>query len=740
MFPPPVRAVAIGISALAFLFAAPIAAQQKNVSQTASPEVTQLSITGVRHVDRALLEKSIATRATTCKSFLLEPFCLFSKAPVFAEKHYLDQLEFERDVLRIKVFYWKRGFRHAGVDTTVTRKGRGVKVHFAVTEGPPTLVSELSIAQADPVLDANDIRKSMALRQGRPLDLLLLDTSVVRLRGRLWDKGYADAVLHDTAFITPGDSSGVVRIRLDPRRRATVDTIIVRGNSQITARTIGNMLTLRPGGIFRRPNLVESQRNLYESSLFRRALITAGPPDDSAKRVVVDVEEAPFRLARLSGGFNTVDFGQVEGRFTDFSWFGGARRLDLDLVLSNIFAPQLNGAAIFQNVTGKLSDVEAAPYLSLNYEASAAATQPWFHDPRNTLGAGLFSHRRSAPGIFVDKGYGGNLSFTRQIAPRTPLSVVYQYELTEVSAGNVYFCVNYGVCETPTIRALAGRHALSPLSASLFTDRRDDPLNPTTGYTARLTLEHASSITLSQFRYNRIAGEVTRYIPVGRAVLAGRIRVGWVHSLASTGNALGQLGDTSSGGIIHPRKRFYAGGSQSVRGYGENQLGPRVLTVDPDTLIKYGCTTASIANGTCNPADVPPQDFAPQPTGGTSLIEGNIEYRFPIWKQFGGAVFLDGAFVGEGSLSEVTRGTGALTPGFGVRYASPVGPIRIDLGIRPGLVENLHVVTDLVQSNGTARLVELQQSKEYDPLGGKESGFRKILNRLALHLSIGQAF
>jgi hypothetical protein len=69
-----------------------------------------------------------------------------------------------------------------------------------------------------------------------------------------------------------------------------------------------------------------------------------------------------------------------------------------------------------------------------------------------------------------------------------------------------------------------------------------------------------------------------------------------------------------------------------------------------------------------------------------------------------------------------------------------VGPIRIDLGIRPGLVENLHVVTDVVQSNGTARLVELQQTKEYDPLGGNESGFRKILNRLALHLSIGQAF
>jgi outer membrane protein assembly factor BamA len=213
-----------------------------------------------------------------------------------------------------------------------------------------------------------------------------------------------------------------------------------------------------------------------------------------------------------------------------------------------------------------------------------------------------------------------------------------------------------------------------------------------------------------------------------------------VKSLASTGNALGQLGDTSSVGIIHPRKRFYAGGSQSVRGYGENQLGPRVLTVDPDTLIKYGCTEASIANATCNPAAVPSQDFAPQPTGGTSLIEGNIEFRFPIWKQLGGAVFVDGAFVGEGALSQVTKGTGALTPGFGVRYESPVGPIRVDLGIRPGLIENLRVITDVPQGNGTARLVELDTLKTYNPLEGSGSGFRRLLSRLALHLSIGQAF
>jgi outer membrane protein assembly factor BamA len=343
------------------------------------------------------------------------------------------------------------------------------------------------------------------------------------------------------------------------------------------------------------------------------------------------------------------------------------------------------------------------------------------------------------------------------VASRSPLTIGYRYELTQVDAGNIYFCVNYGVCQPATIGALRGRHAMSPISLQIFTDRTDDPLSPTRGYSARLQLEHASAFTLSQFRYNRIAGEATRYISVGDngAVLAGRVRFGWVRPLSSSANALGQQG-LLNGDVLHPRKRFYAGGSQSVRGYGENQLGPRVLTVDPDTLLAHGwvyhyddrgvrtdsipCTGGSIADGTCDSRHVPSEDFVPRPTGGTSLIEANIEYRFPIWKRLGGAVFIDGAYVGEGSASEIFKGTGAITPGFGLRYQSPVGPIRIDLGIRPSLKEDLPVITEILDGAGTPQLARLLHPKAYDPLEGSGGAFSKILRRLSLHLSIGQAF
>ncbi|HET7622956.1 MAG TPA: BamA/TamA family outer membrane protein [Gemmatimonadaceae bacterium] len=731
------------IAAFLLLAAGGTLRAQSDKNEHESPEVTELSLKGVRHVSKSQLEQSIATRATSCKSFLLEPFCLFSRSELFQDKKFLDRTELKRDVLRIKVFYWKRGYRSTQVDTSVVRRGedKGVKVEFTIHEGPPTVVRTLAIRRPEKVITAKDVQRSLLLRASEPLNVIDLDSSMNLLRDRLWDEGYADAVLYDTVLVTADGHSAVVRVTIDPRARTVVDTLAVHGNQEITAETIRNMITLEEGQVYRRRDVLESQRNLYSSNLFSRAAITSKVVGDSGRRVDIDVTEAPFHRMRVSGGFNTVDFIQLEANFDDYSWLGGGRQLSVNGVLSNIFAPQFNGTGIFQNVTGNLTGDDAAPYLRLNYEAGVDITQPWWHDARNTLGLNLFLHRRSAPGIFIDKGYGAGATFTRMVASRSPLTIGYRYELTQVNAGNIYFCVNYGVCQPATIGALRGRHVMSPIALQIFTDRTDDPFSPTQGYTARLQIEHASAFTLSDFRYNRIAGDATRYISVGDngAVLAGRIRLGWVRPLSSSANALGQQG-IGNGDILHPRKRFYAGGSQSVRGYGENQLGPRVLTVDPDTLLAYGCTNSTIADGSCNPENVPSSDFEPRPTGGTSLIEANIEYRFPIWKRLGGAVFVDGAYVGEGSASEIFKGTGAITPGFGLRYQSPVGPIRIDLGIRPSLKEVLPVITQTIDSTGAPHLARLQNTKVYDPLEGSGGTFKKILRRLSLHLSIGQAF
>ena len=103
---------------------------------------------------------------------------------------------------------------------------------------------------------------------------------------------------------------------------------------------------------------------------------------------------------------------------------------------------------------------------------------------------------------------------------------------------------------------------------------------------------------------------------------------------------------------------------------------------------------------------------------------------------------MDGAIVGNGalqgfkdlaSITQFAQGTGAITPGAGIRYNSPVGPIRVDLGYNPRLIENLPVVTNAV-INGVTQLVSLQQERTFT------DGRNTFLGHLVLHLSIGQAY
>jgi outer membrane protein assembly factor BamA len=349
---------------------------------------------------------------------------------------------------------------------------------------------------------------------------------------------------------------------------------------------------------------------------------------------------------------------------------------------------------------------------------------------------------------------------TRRLGDNIPATLAYRLEQTAVEAGDLYFCVNYGICDLPTVNVLQQRHSLSPASLGFFADRADSPIGPTQGWRARMDMEHASGFTASDFHYHRISGEATRYEPFGvhrRRVLAGRIRAGWVRPLSGTAEAIGiELGDQA---LLHPRKRFYAGGSRSVRGYGENQLGPRILTIDPMALrglrVANGDSTfvfcgRDVPIAACDPNQVaevngdtdavPVDAFTPRPLGGTNVVEASVEYRFPLWGLLQGAVFVDAGLVGE-RLDEVfAGGAGSITPGFGARFPTPVGPIRVDLGIRPTITERLPVVTEEVDADGNRRLVRLQELRDYDPLADAGGFIRQVLTRLTLHLSIGEAF
>lgn len=752
--------------------------------ETERPEVRSLTLSGVRSVDRDQLLQSIATSSSRCKSLLLQAFCPLTHSSKIWELRYLDRTELRRDVLRIRVFYWLRGYRETTVDTSVVSRGKDqVAVAFKIHEGPPTILRSINVRQTDSVLTHAEIARLVELEPGKPFNLVALDSSVASIRMVLQDRGHADARVDTATAVDTAAKLADATITVNPRWTTIVGSITITGNKGVSDRTIRNSLSFHTGDLFKRRNLSDSQRRLYESGLFQRAQVTAFrlrdtsragrdtngarrdsvaserdstrrrvaalSPSDSIRNIQVIVSEAPPRISRVSGGFNTFDFIQVDGRFTHNNFFGGARRLDAAATLGNLFAGTLNGSQIggligFQNVTSDIQG-ETAQFLRPTYQASVDFTQPWFFAPQNSAGLGVFAYRRMAPGVFVERGEGTNVSFTREVSDRLPVSLTYRFELTGVEAGDVYFCVNYGVCDLQTIAALRARQRIAPLSLTANLNRQNDPLEPSRGYTAQLRLEHASAYTGSSFRYNSVYLEGAAYRPVGaRSVLAAHTRVGFVRALASTRLATGA--GQVSGDILHPRTRLYAGGARSVRGLGENQLGPRVLTLPPSKLEAIGCDPTSVTVADCDLSrtdtagnGLSDRDFTPRPLGGRALLEGSVEFRFPIWRQLFGATFVDGAFLGQGSLQAATQGAGAVTPGVGVRYLSPVGPIRVDLGLNPTLPQDLPVITQVKDANGQYRIVQLKQQWRYNPTKGA-SGITGVLRRLTLHLSIGEAY
>jgi outer membrane protein assembly factor BamA len=714
------------------------------------PEVRRLTIAGASHADVVDLEQNIATQATTCSSILLVPICAFSHSPTIQYRYYLNETEFQRDVLRIRLYYWLRGYRDATVDTSVVKTGpRQVNVTFTIHENEPTVIRSLAITADSNLVNGRARGRIFGmLHEKDPLDLVRIDSLRASLQRIAWNAGHGDAVVDTSIVVDDSARIADVAITLVPKHVTTIGPISVTGTRLVRQDVVLRALAFRTGDLYRQTTLLESQRNLYESSLFKFAQIQVPPQLDSVKSVNIDVSEAPLHEVRAGPGIDNVDFAQFTAQYTAFNLLGGARRLDVSATAGNLLASSLSGHGIFRDVAAYVPDSQSvSPFLQPTFNASIDLKQPSFlRRSSNTASIGVFTHRTINPGVFIDKGYGGQVTFTNEIAIRAPVSINYRYEINRVEASDVYFCVNYGVCDPSTINTLRTHQALSPLVLTGYVDRSNIPLGPTRGYTARLDFETASQFTGSDYRYNRAFLDAAVYSGRRRTghVFSAHVRSGWVAALRG--------GDVS--GVIHPRKRFYAGGANSVRGYAENQLGPRILTIDASTLV---ANATSIGGGTCgrtlativfcdpNSSKLSRADFIAQPLGGTTLFEGSVEYRFPFpgngtWAdQFSGAVFLDGATVGHADIGNVplissrVNGTAAVTPGFGVRYSSPIGPVRMDLGLNPNRAEDLAVVTAVPDGAGQTRIVPLPRAHNFT----QASNF---LGRFVFHISIGEAY
>ena len=734
------------VSAVKWSFLATTLLVSPAIAQEKASEVRKISFAGANSFDDELLRAAIVSNATQCSLIV-----------VICSRSYIDEIGLRGDLVRLRMFYYQRGYREVKIGLDSIARNDGVEIRFNVTEGRPVLVSSVEINTADDsaAFDAhtkNALRRALPLRPGAVFNLLDYEVSRDSLRARLSNLGYARAEVLAN-YLIPRDSSYAARVQFDVMlgERMRFGPITVEGNQNVSAGVVERMLTFQPGEYYSYTDVLRSQRNLFGLETFRHVEIRADPhaTTDTLIPVVVQVNEANLHRVRVGVGVSTAEFVNIDGRWTSRNFLGGARRLEIRGRLYNVLADPLHYVPAFEN-TGD-------PYNDLSGSISAEFSQPWFFSPLNTFSAGIYAERRSLPDIFVRTARGAFFSLARALDDRRSVSAGYRPELTELNAGgDLVFCVNFVACGQEEISVLREPHWLSPVTGTFLRDHSNSLFAPTAGSIQRIEAEYATRITGSDFSYARISAEFTRYREVTRGVvLATRVRPGWARSLSDTDAGLG----------LHPQKRFFGGGPNSVRGFAQFRMGPKLLTINavdhlvPDTLGNAGsCTAQQINAGSCDVtglAQQDPQFFEVRPVGGSAVLEGNVELRVPfVWDKLRAAAFLDFGQVWE-SAERARWKDIVITPGFGLRYFSAIGPVRIDIGYNPQQAQRLAVVTTKVceydvendicteiDANKNYTSDMLRNTRELVKLGDVRWGADNFWDwdRVQIHFSIGQAF
>ncbi len=716
-------------------------------------EVESLRFEGAKAFNRTELAAAIETSATRCPNLL---YALVCWAGVGEEEAFLPSGALDSDPLRLKVYYYERGYRNAQVSVDTAHVGEDqVRITFHIREGEPVRVATLAVSGMPPSLKQG----SLPLRAGEALDMVTYEATRDTLLNRLHDHGFARAeVLPGYMIPSAAPEQANVEYQVVPGTRARFGQIHVVGNDETTPELVRRMLSLKEGDRYDRSALLRSQRNLYALQIFRHAEVRAdlSAGSDSVIPVTVQVTEGDLHRVRVGAGFNNVECGNLEASWSSRNFMGDGRRLEVRGRLGNLLMGEL-----CRQVPWLTGDYVA--YDSLTGLVSVDFTQPWLLGPRNSIGGGLFAERRSVPGVFVRSAVGGYISLGHSVGRKGMLALSYRPELTLLQAeggGDLFFCVNFLACAYDELAMLRDPHWLSPLALSFSMDRTDAQFTPSSGFIVRADAEYADRFTGSDFAYTRLSGEASTYVgKAGGVILATRLHggVAWPHA------------SSNAGVRVNPLKRFFAGGANSVRGFDQYRLGPTVLGISAVPYLvngeqtEYqgpGCTPASVNDGTCVLQHLPNGVIDVRPAGGEVLLEGSMELRFPLPVLRGklrGAVFLDAGQVWA-TAADVDLATIVATPGVGLRYYSPIGPIRIDAGYNTRGPVSLPVLTTRVEScmldqpgcqkvNGDQQIWTLRNTDDVVLLDhmvtyGTYTGdpVAAFFRRVRLHFSIGQAF
>jgi len=621
----------IGLCALFLLAAWSTACKEEGTIK-----VHRLSFNGVKAVDEGRLKSALATKQS-------------SMIP-WGRKYYFDRSRFDADLKRIQAFYADRGFPDARVtnfDVKLNDKQDQVDLTVTIAEGEPVKVAAINFVGFDaiPAAHLDELKKTIPIKVGTPRDRQLVVSTHEMALNELKDHGFPYAKVATEEADSADGKQATLTFTGDPGKEAHFGPVEIVGNKTVSDRVIARELTFKPGDLYRRSIVQDSQRRLYGMELFQFVNIETVNPELQPTEVPIraTVAEGNHQRLNFGVGYGTEEKARVDAEYHHVNFLGGARSA---------------GAHV------RWSSLDRGVRLDFN--------QPYFFAPHFSLGGEGQQWYTYTP-AYRSVVAGGKATLTHRQNQRTSWAVSLTSEHDSSEIANVALTGPDALKLRNDLIALGldpttGRQdgTLSAVGFDLQHNTTDSPLNAHHGYQLAVHAEDAGRLLPGTFQYYAVSGDGRHYLPIGeRIVFASRLQFGNIHPVG---------GDPTK---VPFAKKYFLGGATSIRGWGRYEVGP---------LSGSGL-----------------------PIGGNSMLAFSEELRATLRGKLGGVLFLDAGNVWA-NAADVRLNELRYAVGPGLRYQTPIGPLRFDVGYQ------LNPIPDLL-INGSPQT-----------------------RRFRFHFSIGQAF
>lgn len=602
--------------------------------------VHSLKFTGVNSVDVSVLKSVLATKEDSKVPLI------GIRLPWSRSRNFFDRSRFDADLQRIQAFFADRGFPDARVtsfDVKLNDKQDAVDVSLNIDEGEPVRVTAVNFVGFDslPADHLDQLRKSVPLPVGKPRDRQAVVTAHESAVNELRDHGYPYAKVATTEDDGASGKEAAITFTAEPGVEARFGPITIAGNNSVGEDVIRRQLTVKPGELYRRSLVQDTQRRLYAMELFQFVNVEPINNEQQLADVPMRVTVAEGRHQRVNGGigYGTEEKARVDGEYRHVNFLGGARAFGTH-----------------------------ARWSSLDRGLRMDFTQPYLFSPRQSLGAEGQRWYTFTP-AYESVITGAKISAVRRLNARTSWTVFASSErnVTSVDPDVLNDLENHTELIALGIDPTTGKQqgTLSSVGADFAYSTTDSVLDARRGFQVAGHIEEAGRLLPGTYNYYSVSGDGRLFIPVGRnVVVASRLQFGNIDPVGSDPKQ------------VPFAKKYFLGGATSVRGWGRYEISPL---------------------------------SAGLPIGGTTLVAGSVELRARLKGSLGGVLFVDSGNVSNG-LRQFEFNELRTAVGTGLRYATPVGPIRVDVGYQLNPIDDL-----LIDGRPQAR-------------------------RWRIHFSIGQAF